>query len=75
MELGADDYITKPCTPQELLKAIAIRLEKQKTISRQSQKTLDELRTNISMSLPHELRTPLNAIMGFSELICQNIRS
>lgn len=69
MEQGADDYITKPCTPQELLKAIAIRLEKQKTISRQSQKTLDELRTNISMSLPHELRTPLNAIMGFSELI------
>ncbi|MEP6517470.1 hybrid sensor histidine kinase/response regulator [Microcoleus vaginatus] len=69
MELGADDYITKPCTPQELLNAIAIRLEKQKTISRQSQKTLDELRTNISMSLPHELRTPLNAILGFSELI------
>ena len=69
MELGADDYITKPCTPQELLKAISIRLEKQKTISRQSQKTLDELRTNISMSLPHELRTPLNAILGFSELI------
>jgi len=69
MELGADDYITKPCTPQELLKAIAIRIEKQKTISRKSQQTLDELRTNISMSLPHELRTPLNAIMGFSELI------
>lgn len=69
MEMGADDYITKPCTPQELLKAIAIRLEKQKTISRKSQKTLDELRTNISMSIPHELRTPLNAIMGFSELI------
>ncbi|MCC3408401.1 MAG: response regulator [Microcoleus sp. PH2017_10_PVI_O_A] len=69
MELGADDYITKPCTPQELLKAIAIRLEKQKTISKQSQKKLDELRTNISMSIPHELRTPLNAILGFSELI------
>jgi two-component system, sensor histidine kinase and response regulator len=69
MEMGADDYITKPCTPQELLKAIAIRLDKQKTISKQSQKTLDELRINISMSLPHELRTPLNAILGFSELI------
>lgn len=69
MELGADDYITKPCTPQELLKAIAIRLEKQKAISKLSQIKLDELRTNISMSLPHELRTPLNAILGFSELI------
>lgn len=74
MEQGADDYITKPCTPQELLKAIAIRLEKQKKISRKSQKTLDELRSNISMSLPHELRTPLNAILGFSELILSEYR-
>lgn len=29
MELGADDYITKPSTLEELHKAIAIRLEKQ----------------------------------------------
>ena len=29
MELGADDYLTKPSTLEQLLKAIAIRLEKQ----------------------------------------------
>ncbi|GAA6619580.1 helix-turn-helix domain-containing protein [Scytonema sp. NUACC26] len=29
MELGADDYITKPCTLDELLKAIATRLHRQ----------------------------------------------
>ncbi|MBE9007659.1 response regulator [Fortiea sp. LEGE XX443] len=29
MELGADDYLTKPSTVEQLLKAIAIRLEKQ----------------------------------------------
>src|SRR5207237_5837316 len=29
MELGADDYLTKPATVDDLLKAIAIRLEKQ----------------------------------------------
>jgi YesN/AraC family two-component response regulator len=29
MELGADDYLTKPCTAEELLGAIAARLEKQ----------------------------------------------
>ena len=69
MELGAEDYITKPCTPQEVLKAIEIRLERQKTISRHSQQKLEEMRRNISMSLPHELRTPLNAILGFSEII------
>ncbi len=29
MDLGADDYLTKPCTVEELLGAIAARLEKQ----------------------------------------------
>lgn len=29
MELGADDYLTKPCTLNELLNAIATRLERQ----------------------------------------------
>ena len=29
IELGADDYLTKPCTPEELLRAIRARLEKQ----------------------------------------------
>ncbi|WP_371718063.1 response regulator [Anabaena sp. UHCC 0204] len=29
MELGADDYLTKPATRDELLRAIAIRLQKQ----------------------------------------------
>jgi len=33
MELGADDYITKPCTPSELLKAISARLAKQSAIA------------------------------------------
>ncbi|QHG19682.1 DNA-binding response regulator [Nostoc sp. ATCC 53789] len=32
MELGADDYLTKPSTLDELLRAIAIRLEKQATL-------------------------------------------
>jgi YesN/AraC family two-component response regulator len=32
MELGADDYVTKPSTVGELLRAIAIRLEKKATL-------------------------------------------
>ncbi|MBA3923974.1 MAG: response regulator, partial [Nostocaceae cyanobacterium] len=34
MELGADDYLTKPFTRAELLKAIAIRLTKQATFKK-----------------------------------------
>lgn len=32
MELGEDDYLTKLCTVEELLRAIAARLEKQATL-------------------------------------------
>lgn len=69
MALGADDYLTKPCQPEELLGAIATRLEKQAAINRQTEEKLEILRTNIAQSLPHELRTPLNSILGFSELM------
>lgn len=72
MNYGADDYLTKPFTPEELLKAIATRLEKQTMIERQSQAKLDELRMNIAHSLPHELNTPLNGILGMSQLLMDN---
>ena len=36
MELGADDYITKPYTVEELLAAVRTRLERQETIKRAS---------------------------------------
>jgi DNA-binding response OmpR family regulator/two-component sensor histidine kinase len=69
MELGADDYLTKPFTHKELMAAVNARLEKQAELQRVSDKKLDELRGNITMALPHELRTPLNGIMGLASLI------
>src|SRR5688572_17174772 len=69
MELGADDYLTKPFTHKELMAAVNARLEKQADLQRQSEKKLDELRGNITMALPHELRTPLNGILGLASLM------
>ncbi len=69
MELGADDYLTKPFTHKELMAAVNTRLEKQAELQRQSDKKLDELRGNITLALPHELRTPLNGIMGLASLM------
>lgn len=34
MELGADDYLTKPCTVEELLRAVVTQLEKQAALHR-----------------------------------------
>ena len=69
MELGADDYLTKPFTHKELMAAVNARLEKQADLQRQSEKKLDELRGNITMALPHELRTPLNGILGLANIM------
>ncbi|MGB3207351.1 MAG: response regulator [Crinalium sp.] len=69
MELGADDYLTKPFTREELLAAISSRLLKQATINQHSQHKLDALRSSITMSLPQELHNPLHGIIALSELL------
>lgn len=69
MELGADDYLSKPFTGAELLGAVKIRLEKKVLLQQESEKKLDDLRKNLTRSLPHELLTPLNGILGFAKLL------
>jgi DNA-binding response OmpR family regulator/anti-sigma regulatory factor (Ser/Thr protein kinase) len=72
MELGADDYLTKPFTRDELLGAVTTRLAKQVAIARESQQKLDDLREGITYSLPQELRSPLNLILSHSQLLLDN---
>lgn len=69
MDLGADDYLTKPFTRDEMLGAIGTRFKRQAAIEQKSQAQLDSLRHNISRSLPHELRTPLNGIISTSQFL------
>ena len=69
MLLGADDYLTKPFVPEELIEAIKIRLKKHEELSSSYKTRIESLRQNISRSLPHELRTPLTGVIGYSELL------
>jgi two-component system, sensor histidine kinase and response regulator len=57
MELGADDYLTKPFTRTELLGAITVAFEKKETIEKQAKKKRDDLCINISHSLLDEVHT------------------
>ncbi|MGJ3246548.1 MAG: hybrid sensor histidine kinase/response regulator [Elainellaceae cyanobacterium] len=72
MELGADDYLTKPFTPSELLKAITTRFEKQTTVDHQTKKKLDQLSNSISSSLPKDLHAPLNNIIETSKVLIED---
>lgn len=75
MNLGADDYITKPFRIAELLQAVDMRLRKQENLKEAADKRLQDLRANISLSLPHEFLTPLSGILGFSELLMSSYDS
>jgi two-component system, sensor histidine kinase and response regulator len=72
MGLGADDYLTKPFTVQELVTTITTRLAKKAAVQRLSERKLEELRGNIGLALPHELLTPLNGILGLATLLQDN---
>lgn len=73
MLLGADDYLTKPFIPEELIEAIKTRLKKHEELASSYKTRIDSLRQNIARSLPHELRTPLTGVIGYSELLLMDI--
>jgi two-component system sensor histidine kinase/response regulator len=72
MNLGADDYLIKPFTQHELLEAISVRLKKHAQVSAHFDRRLEELRSNITASLPHEFLTPLTVIISASEILMRH---
>jgi signal transduction histidine kinase len=71
MNLGADDYLTKPFTPDQLYKTILSRLKKKDKFEEESEKRLEQLKFNLASMLPHEFRTPLNGILASSQFLLE----
>jgi two-component system, sensor histidine kinase and response regulator len=72
MESGADDYLFKPFTRDELLSAIEAQFKKSSIIEEKFQEKVDEINRNITYSLPHEFRTVLNQVKGSAKYINNN---
>ncbi len=69
MELGADDYLTKPFTAKELINAIESRLRRQQKVIDEYAKVKHELDTTVFATYYHEFNTPLHGILGGLNLL------
>ncbi|MFC2031045.1 response regulator [Chloroflexota bacterium] len=74
MELGADDYLTKPFELEELLAAVKVRLERATENQVAISTATTELREAIIRTLSRELLTPLALAMGYGELLQESFR-
>lgn len=72
MQLGADDYISKPFTRNDLLNSINYRLNKAEKISNITNTKITDVKIKLANLIPHELRTPLNGIISTSLFLYQN---
>lgn len=75
MNLGADDYLTKPFRMKELIDAVNVRLRKHEQASARLERTMETLRKNLSHSLPHEFLTPMTSILGCSNILVESYDS
>jgi len=69
MELGADDYITKPFSSREVLAAIDARLRRTKSLVERLEEYKQHHENQVAAAWSHELLTPLNGILGGSDLL------
>ncbi|MCD6090021.1 MAG: response regulator [Bacteroidales bacterium] len=69
MELGADDYITKPFTVEDLLNSVSTRLKRVDEFKEESEKKLNDLTKNLGAPITQVIAEPLRAILGFSKML------
>jgi signal transduction histidine kinase len=69
MQIGVDDYLTKPFTISELEGTIQARLRRNHNLKSKYDTKMSVLRRNVIYALPHEMRTSLMGILGYAHML------
>ncbi|MCA0456705.1 MAG: response regulator [Chloroflexi bacterium] len=75
MELGADDYLTKPFSYPELLAAIQARLDRHVATQHSASKELESVKKRLARVVSHEMRTPVASILMVQNLLSAQLDS
>ena len=68
MNLGADDYLTKPVNLADLVGAVQARLNRRQGEQQRQQRQMERA-MELFAGIVHDLRDPLFAVLGYSDLL------
>lgn len=69
MELGADDYLTKPVSPPSLFNSISRRLEKRAHQLEEAERKKEELSLELAISIPSEIEDSIQRIVSLGNIM------
>ena len=68
MNLGADDYLTKPVNLDDLLSAVKVRLSRRRAQHQRQEKQLERA-MQLFAGIVHDLRDPLFVVLGYTGML------
>lgn len=74
MQLGADDYITKPFTTPELLEAVQTRLKRHDDMALRSRRMAEQARQQLFALVSEQIQRPLESVDMVLDAITRQVR-
>lgn len=73
MRLGADDFISKPFSIEELVGAVEARLSRRNTFVRDAESKLEQAKLRLTRLVTHELKTPLISMNTILDVVSRRM--